>query len=48
MKILLTEEEVAQIIADHYEIPINNIEWIDENDNYVGFAVNAKSITISE
>ena len=48
MKILLTEEEVAQIIADHYEIPINNIEWLDENEQYLGFTVNAKGVTIIE
>lgn len=48
MKILLTDEEVAQIIAEHYEVPINDIEWLDENDNYVGFTVNAKSIKILE
>ena len=48
MKILLTEEEVAQIIANHYEVPINDIEWLDENDNYVGFTANAKSIKILE
>ena len=48
MKVLLTDEEVAQIISKYYGVNANDIEWIDEDGNYSGFTINAKGITILE
>ena len=46
MIVLLTEKEVAKLIAEHYEVNIDNVQWKNEEGEFDGFSIEVEEIAI--
>ena len=46
MILLLTEKEVARIIAAHYEVNIEDVQWKNEEGDFDGFSIEIEEVAI--